>query len=78
MIVGYCGTDNLLTVTTTEAAAHTKGANALDAKVQDVIAQHARDESGERAAKIAIVIAGLLLAPFVCFAGYLLHHLVFG
>ncbi|HSN28803.1 MAG TPA: hypothetical protein VLT45_21095, partial [Kofleriaceae bacterium] len=72
----YCGTDNLLTVSTSIATAHAEGAKALDAKVQDVIAQHARDNSDERAGRLAIIVLGLLLAPFACIAGYALHRVV--
>jgi uncharacterized protein YcfJ len=71
----YCGADNLLTVPPAEAVADKDEAKQLDAKVQDAVAQHARERADDRATMLGLMLGGLLLAPYVCVAGYLLHRL---
>ena len=69
----YCGTDNLLTVPAAEAGAEKDAAKDLDAKVQDAVDQHARERADDRARTLVLLLCGLLLVPYVCAAGYLLH-----
>jgi hypothetical protein len=74
----YCGADNLLTVAADQAEADDHEAKQLDAQVQDAMAQHARDRADERATMWGLLGLGLVLAPYLCAAGYVFHAVFVG
>jgi hypothetical protein len=74
----YCGADNLLTVPGDTAAKHKGNVKDLDVKVQDAVMKHDIARREARALMWLMIAGGLLLAPFVCLAGYVLHHFFVG
>lgn len=74
----YCGADNLLAVPAELASAHKDQAKELDAEVQSAVDKRARERRGDRSTMWGLMLLGLLLVPYLCLAGYVLHKLVMG
>jgi LSD1 subclass zinc finger protein len=71
----YCETDNLVTVTSTEATVAKKKARNTHLAVQEELAAHHRVQAEDRKNMWAMLLAGPLLVPLVMLGGLLLHAL---
>ena len=74
----YCGADNLLEVPADLASAHKDQAKELDAEVQGAVDKRELERRGDRSRMWGLMILGVLLVPYLCLAGYVLHRLVMG
>lgn len=72
----YCGADNLLQVPRDVAAKKKADATAIDAQVQAAAAAYDDTKRADRATMWLLLGAGLLLAPLLCVAGWVLHAIL--
>jgi hypothetical protein len=71
----YCGADNLLSIPRADAEKEKNDASAIDVQVQTAVASHQETKQDDRATMWLLLGLGLLLAPFLCAAGWMLHRL---
>lgn len=72
----YCSADNLVSVPSAYAAKRKEDATAINLQVQAAAAANEKTKSGDRRTMWALLASGLLLAPLLCAAGWLMHKLL--
>jgi hypothetical protein len=71
----YCGADNLLRIPRAEAKKKKGDAKVIDKEVQAAVASFEATKRSDRATTLLLLGVGLLLWPFLCAAGWVLHKL---
>jgi len=72
----YCGADNLLAVPHADAKKKKDDASAIDVEVQAAVASNEATKRDDRATMWLLLGLGLLLAPLLCAAGWVMHKIL--